>query len=244
MLAKAREAGRAALTADEAKAVCDAYGIATPGEGIAESADLAGDIADDLGYPVVMKIVSPDILHKTDVGGVITNIADRQAAIAAYDVITAAAKHYNANATITGVQVQQQLDAAQEVIVGAATDPSFGKLVAFGLGGVLVEVLRDVTFRLAPTTEQHAKAMLNEITGAEILDGVRGQEGVNRSSVGRTDRQRERAGGRLPGDRGTGSQPSIRHRPPAPPPWMCACCWISTPRRRATGRATKTSLPP
>ena len=183
VLAKAREAGRAALTADEAKAVCDAYGIATPAEGVAESADLAGDIADDLGYPVVMKIVSPDILHKTDAGGVITNIADRQAAIAAYDAITAAAKNYSANATITGVQVQQQLDAAQEVIIGAATDPSFGKLVAFGLGGVLVEVLRDVTFRLAPTTAQHAEAMLNEIAGAEILDGVRGQEGVNRQAL-------------------------------------------------------------
>ena len=183
VLAKAREEGRMALGADEAKAVCDAYGIATPGEGMAASAASAGDIADDLGYPVVMKVVSPDILHKTDAGCVITDIASRQAAADAYEAIVAAARNYDAAAAIAGVQVQQQLDAAQEVIVGAATDPSFGKLVAFGLGGVLVEVLRDVTFRLAPTTEQHAAAMLDEIAGAEILDGVRGQAGVNRQAL-------------------------------------------------------------
>ena len=183
VLDKARAEGRASLYADEAKAVCDAYGIATPREGIAGSAELAGDIADDIGYPVVMKIVSPDILHKSDAGGVVTDIADRAAAMRAHDDILAAAKRHQADARIVGVQVQQQLPAAQEVIVGAATDPSFGKLVAFGLGGVLVEVLRDVTFRLAPTTAEHAEAMLGEIAGAQILDGVRGQEGVDRKAL-------------------------------------------------------------
>ena len=183
VLDKARTEGRASLYADEAKTVCDAYGIATPGEGIAGSAELAGDIADDIGYPVVMKIVSPDILHKSDAGGVVADIADRAAAMRAHDDILAAAKRHQADARIVGVQVQQQLPAAQEVIVGAATDPSFGKLVAFGLGGVLVEVLRDVTFRLAPTTAEHAEAMLGEIAGAQILDGVRGQEAVDRKAL-------------------------------------------------------------
>ena len=183
VLAKAKAEGRSSLHADEAKAVCDAYGIATPKEGIAASAELAGDIADDIGYPVVMKIVSPDILHKSDAGGVIADIDDRAAAMQAHDDIVAAAKRHQADARIVGVQVQQQLPAAQEVIVGAATDPSFGKLVAFGLGGVLVEVLRDVTFRLAPTTAEHAEAMLNEIAGAQILDGVRGQEAVDRKAL-------------------------------------------------------------
>ena len=183
VLANARAEGRSSLHADEAKVVCDAYGIATPREGMAASAEQAADMADDIGYPVVMKIVSPDILHKSDAGGVIADVGNRAAAISAYDDILAAAKRYRADAAIVGVQVQQQLAAAQEVIVGAATDPSFGKLVAFGLGGVLVEVLRDVTFRLAPTTAEHAGAMLNEIAGSQILDGVRGQEAVNRQAL-------------------------------------------------------------
>ena len=183
VLDKAKAEGRASLHADEAKAVCDAYGIATPAEGIAGSAELAGDIADDIGYPVVMKIVSPDILHKSDAGGVVAGVEDRAAAMQAHEDILAAAKRHQADARIVGVQVQRQLPAAQEVIVGAATDPSFGKLVAFGLGGVLVEVLRDVTFRLAPTTAEHAEAMLGEIAGAQILDGVRGQEAVDRKAL-------------------------------------------------------------
>ena len=183
VLDKAKAEGRASLHADEAKVVCDAYGIATPGEGMAATAEAAGDIADGLGYPVVMKIVSPDILHKSDAGGVMANIESRADAIRAFDDIVAAAKRHRADAAIVGVQVQQQLEAAQEVIVGTATDPTFGKLVAFGLGGVLVEVLRDVTFRLAPTTTAHAEAMLGEIAGSAVLDGVRGQPGVNREAL-------------------------------------------------------------
>ena len=183
VLDKAKEEGRTSLNADEAKRICDAYGIATPAEGIAESADLAGDIADDIGYPVVMKVVSPDILHKTDAGCVIVDVADRDAAMAAYHDILARARDYDAGATVVGVQVQQQLAAAQEVIVGATTDPSFGKLVAFGLGGVLVEVMRDVTFRLAPTTASHAQVMLDEIAGSAVLDGVRGQPAVDRGAL-------------------------------------------------------------
>ncbi len=179
----AKREGRTALNADEAKTVCDAYGIPTPAEGVATSADLAGDIADDIGYPVVMKVVSPDILHKTDAGCVIADIGNREAALAAYDEILARANAYDASVAIVGVQVQQQLSAAQEVIVGAATDPSFGKLVAFGLGGVLVEVMRDVTFRLAPATKEQAEAMFGDIAGAAILDGVRGQPGVDKDAL-------------------------------------------------------------
>ena len=183
VLAKVRTEGRASLTALEAKQVCDAYGIPVPEEGMATTAALAGDIADEIGYPVVMKIVSPDILHKTDAGGVITGIEGRDAAVAAYDRIVAAARDYDADADVLGVQVQQQMQAAQEVIVGGVTDPSFGKLVAFGLGGILVEVLKDVTFRLAPATEDDAGAMLDEIAGAEVLRGVRGGPGVDRDAL-------------------------------------------------------------
>ena len=183
VLEEARAENRQALTATEAQALCEAYGIATPPEGSADSATAAADVADRIGYPVVVKVVSPDILHKTDAGGVVANVYDRAGAARAFDDIMAAAKTRHPDARVDGVLVQKQLAAAQEVIVGAVTDPTFGKLVAFGLGGVLVEVLRDVTFRLAPTTREHAAAMLEEIAGAAILDGVRGQPGVDKDAL-------------------------------------------------------------
>lgn len=182
---KAVEAdGRSALTAPEAKAVCDAYAIPLPKEGLATSADEAASLADDIGYPVVMKIVSPDILHKTEAGGVKVGVADADGARAAYDEILKNAKNYKSEADITGVQIQQMLPAgAQEVIVGAVTDPSFGKLVAFGLGGILVEVLKDITFRLAPTEKDQALGMLESIQAAEVLNGVRGADPVDKKAV-------------------------------------------------------------
>ena len=144
---------------------------------------MSGPWADAIGYPVVMKISSADILHKTDAGGVLTDIADGDAAREAYDTLIANAKAYDASANIAGVQIQQQLGAAQEVIVGAVTDPVFGKLVAFGLGGILVEVLKDVTFRLAPTTAEQAASMLDDIRASEVLDGVRGSAAVDRGAL-------------------------------------------------------------
>ena len=183
VLDQVRSDGRSSLTAIEARQVCEAYGIATPREGLVGSAQEAVALADELGYPVVLKVASPDILHKTDAGGVLTNLGDAEEVARGYDAILDNARGYKADAEITGVQVQQMLPAALEVIVGATTDPVFGKLVAFGLGGVLVEVLKDVTFRLAPASWDQAKAMLDEIRGAEILDGVRGARGVNRESL-------------------------------------------------------------
>jgi acetyl coenzyme A synthetase (ADP forming)-like protein len=175
--------GRTSLTAPEGKIVCDAYGIAVPGEGVAASADEAVKLASGMGYPVVMKIVSPDILHKTEAGGVIVGVKDEAAARSAYDTIMANAKGYNASAKIEGVQVQQMLKGGTEVIVGAITDQSFGKLVAFGLGGVLVEVLKDITFRLAPASESDAMSMLDGIQAAEMLKGVRGGDPVDRAAL-------------------------------------------------------------
>ena len=137
-----------------------------------------------MGFPVVLKIVSPDILHKTEAGGVLVGVDDAQAVRSGYDTIVANAKKYHAGAQISGVQVQQMLPTgAQEVIVGAVTDPSFGKLVAFGLGGVLVEVLKDVTFRLAPASREDALSMLDGIQAAEMLKGVRGSEPVDRDAL-------------------------------------------------------------
>jgi acetyl coenzyme A synthetase (ADP forming)-like protein len=183
VLDKAKADGRTALTAPEGKQLCDAYGIAVPKEGVAASAQEAAKLAEGMGFPVVMKIVSPDILHKTEAGGVIVGVKSASEAASAYDTILANARKYKAGAKIDGVQVQQMLQGGQEVIIGAVTDPSFGKLVAFGLGGVLVEVLKDITFRLAPADSNDALSMLDGIAAAEILKGVRGADPVNREAL-------------------------------------------------------------
>jgi acetyl coenzyme A synthetase (ADP forming)-like protein len=186
VLDQALAEGRTSLSAPEAKKVADAYGIPTPGEGLATSAEETAKLAQEIGFPVVLKIVSPEILHKTDAGGVLVGIEDADAASKGYDEIVKNAKAYDANATITGVQVQQMLPSTpdvQEVIIGAVTDPTFGKIVAFGMGGVLVEVLKDVTFRLAPVTADEATTMVEGIQAAEILNGVRGAPGVDKDAV-------------------------------------------------------------
>jgi acetyl coenzyme A synthetase (ADP forming)-like protein len=179
----ARGQGRTALTAPEGKRICDAYGIATPAEGIATSTDETVSCAVEMGLPVVLKIVSPDILHKTEAGGVLVGLDSPQAVQAGYEQIIASARAYAPDARIDGVQVQQMLPPGQEVIIGVTTDPTFGKVIAFGLGGVLVEVLKDVTFRLAPASHDEALSMLDDIAAAEILRGVRGADPVNRDAL-------------------------------------------------------------
>jgi acetyl coenzyme A synthetase (ADP forming)-like protein len=174
---------RTSLTAPEGKLVCDAYGIPVPKEGVATSAAEASKIATGMGFPVVMKIVSPDILHKTEAGGVVVGVKTAADAEKAYADILANAKKYKSDAKIEGIQVQQMLLGGQEVIIGAVTDGSFGKLVAFGLGGVLVEVLKDITFRLAPATKQDALSMLDGIQAHEMLKGVRGSDPANRDAI-------------------------------------------------------------
>ena len=183
ILDQAKTAKREALTAPEARGICEAYGIVIPKEGVAKTADEAVKLASEIGFPVVMKIVSPQILHKTEAGGVIVGVKSAEAAKDAYTAIVGNAKKYDASAEILGVQVQQMLTGGQEVIIGAVTDPAFGKLVAFGLGGILVEVLKDITFRLAPATEEDALSMLDGIAAAEILRGVRGAKPVNRAAL-------------------------------------------------------------
>jgi len=183
ILDKVRAEGRSSLTAPEGKLLCDAYGIPVPKEVVSASAEDAAKAATEMGYPVVMKIVSPDILHKTEAGGVIVGVASADEAKAGYDKILANAKSYKADAKIEGIQVQQMLKGGTEVIVGSITDGSFGKLVAFGLGGVLVEVLKDITFRLAPATKEDALSMLDGIQAKEMLHGVRGGDAVNRDAL-------------------------------------------------------------
>src|SRR5436309_6567309 len=174
---------RTSLTAPEGKLVCDAYGIAVPKEGVASSGAEAAKLATSMGFPVVLKIVSPEILHKTEAGGVLVGLKSANDVQKGYDTIVANARKYNAKTNIQGVQGQQMLAGRQEVIVGAVTDQSFGKLVAFGLGGVLVEVLKDITFRLAPATREDALSMLDGVAAAEILKGVRGAQPVSREAL-------------------------------------------------------------
>jgi acetyl coenzyme A synthetase (ADP forming)-like protein len=174
---------RSSLTAPEGKLVCDAYGIPVPKEGVAKSAAEAVKLASGMGFPVVMKIVSPDILHKTEAGGVMVGIKTAEDVEKNYATILANAKKYKSDAKIEGIQVQQMLLGGQEVIIGAVTDGSFGKLVAFGLGGVLVEVLKDITFRMAPATKEDALSMLDGIQAHEMLKGVRGSDPANRDAI-------------------------------------------------------------
>jgi acetyl coenzyme A synthetase (ADP forming)-like protein len=183
VLDKAKADGRTALTAPEGKALCDAYAIPVPQEGVASSAAEAAKLASGMGFPVVLKIVSRDILHKTEAGGVLVGLKTADEVSKGYETILANAKKYKASAKIDAVQVQQMLSGGQEVIVGAVTDGSFGKLVAFGMGGVLVEVLKDITFRLAPATKDDALSMLDGIQAAEMLKGVRGGAAVDRDAL-------------------------------------------------------------
>jgi acetyl coenzyme A synthetase (ADP forming)-like protein len=183
ILDKVKAEGRTSLTAPEGKLVCDAFGIPVPKEGVAASAAEAAKLATAMGFPVVLKIVSPEILHKTEAGGVLVGVKSADDVAKGYDTIIANAKKYNAKANLLGVQVQQMLTGGQEVIIGAVTDQSFGKLVAFGLGGILVEVLKDITFRLAPATRDDALSMLDGVQAAEILKGVRGADPVDREAL-------------------------------------------------------------
>jgi acetyl coenzyme A synthetase (ADP forming)-like protein len=176
-------AGRRALTAPEAQQLCEAYGISTPKQALATTPSEAAEAAARLGFPVVLKIISDDILHKTDAGGVVVGVENAADVRAGFERLVKNAKTYKTDASIQGVQVQQMLKGGQEVIVGAVTDASFGKMIAFGLGGVLVEVMKDITFRMAPVSENEALSMLDSVAAAEVLRGVRGGKGVDRAAL-------------------------------------------------------------
>ncbi len=179
----AKASGRSALSPAECRKLCEACAIPLPKAAMALSAAEAGRAAAALGFPVVMKIVSPDILHKTDAGGVVLNVRSAAEAEQAYERIVAGARAHKPDAKVAGVEIQQMLEGGQEVIVGATADPSFGKVVAFGIGGVLVEVLKDITFRLAPASRDDALSMIDGIAAAEILNGVRGAAPIDKGAL-------------------------------------------------------------
>jgi acetyl-CoA synthetase (ADP-forming) len=168
-----REESRKNLFEAEAKAVCADYGIPVTRTELAKNEKEAVGHAQKLGYPVVLKIVSPDIVHKSDIGGVMVNLKNDKDVHSAYKQILANVKKHMPKARITGMLVQEMAPAATEVIVGSIKDPQFGPALMFGLGGVFVEVLKDVTFRIAPITEEEAREMIAEVKAYPLLKGYR-----------------------------------------------------------------------
>ncbi len=179
----ARSKGRTALTEIEAKQVFSAYGLPVTATLLSKSEDEAVKFASEIGFPVVMKIVSPDILHKSDAGAVKVNIKDEAGVREAYQTILKNSLAYNADAEIDGVVVQEMAPWATEIIIGSVNDATFGPTVMFGLGGIFVEVLKDVTFRVAPFSVEEAMSMQDEIRSAAILRGARGEKPRDRKAL-------------------------------------------------------------
>jgi acetyltransferase len=170
-----RGANGQALVERTAKQLLSLYGIPTTAEQLATSPDEAVSAARQIGYPVVLKIESPDITHKTEAGGVLLNIQDADAVRAGYARIIDSARSYHPAATISGVLVQQMASPGREMIVGMTRDPDFGPAVAVGLGGIFVEVLKDVALGVPPLSDIAARNMLDRLRGKAILEGTRGQ---------------------------------------------------------------------
>ncbi|MFA5645960.1 MAG: acetate--CoA ligase family protein [Candidatus Ratteibacteria bacterium] len=170
---KVEKSGRNILTDFEAREVFEAYGFRAPRRTLAKSAEEAIAAAESIYYPVVAKIASPDILHKTEAGGVQVGISNASEMKKAFEKIVSSAKAYKKNAIIEGVEVQEMVTGIQETIIGVKKDPQFGHLLMFGLGGIFVELLGDVTFRIVPIGAKEAEGMLNDIKGAKLLQGYR-----------------------------------------------------------------------
>jgi acyl-CoA synthetase (NDP forming) len=171
------------LTEREAKAVLACYGVPVVGEQLVQSAAKAAAAAQALGFPVAMKVESPDIPHKTEAGVIRLNLTTAEDVKAAHDAVMANAYKYNAKARINGVLVQPMVPSGTEIMVGAKIDPLFGPMIITGLGGILVELLKDTAVELAPVTQHEAKAMLGRLKGQAMLSGFRGAEPVNQDKL-------------------------------------------------------------
>ena len=169
----ARRAGRTLLSEVESKQLLEEAGIPVVPTRLATSRAEAVRIANEIGLPAVLKVISPDITHKSDVGGVKVGLETAGQVRSAYDSIMSSARAAAPTASIEGVSVQSMAEPGVEVIVGATRDPQFGHVVMFGLGGVLVEMLRDVSMRLVPVEPRDARAMIREIKGLPLLQGYR-----------------------------------------------------------------------
>lgn len=183
IIKRALAEGRRGLLEPEAETVCLEYGIPAPSFKIAMSSSSAAAFAGELGYPVVLKVVSPEIVHKTDVGGVIVGLSSSDAVESAYQRVLENVRIQRPDARISGVLVQKMAPESTEVIVGSVNDPQFGPTIVFGLGGVFVEILKDVSFRIAPLEERDAREMITEIRGHSILNGYRGFPAADQETI-------------------------------------------------------------
>ncbi|MEN8249867.1 MAG: acetate--CoA ligase family protein, partial [Bacteroidota bacterium] len=175
VMKKSKEEGRTYIPEYLAAEVVEAYKLPVVPNGFATSPKEAGDIADKIGYPVVMKVMSDDIVHKFDVKGVILDVSSREEAEAGYNQIIKNVGERMPDAKIDGIFIAKQVKPGTEVILGIKRDPSFGSVVMFGLGGVFVEVFKDVSFRVAPIDKETAIDMINEIKSTGMLQGARGR---------------------------------------------------------------------
>lgn len=173
IIALARREGRKALLETEAKAICTEYAIPVTTFKLAKKPEEAVAFARQIGFPIVLKIVSPDIIHKSDAGGVMVNLKTPAEVRSAYRKILENVKKYNPAAKVAGVLIQEMAPQSTEVIVGAIKDPQFGQTLMFGLGGIFVELLKDVTFRIAPLTRADAYEMVTKVKAYPLLKGYR-----------------------------------------------------------------------
>ncbi len=173
ILSEVKKERRKNLLETEAKIICKDYGIPITDFALARTEAEAVKHAKKMGFPVVLKIVSPDIVHKSDVGGVMVNLSKGEDVSKGYRQILANVKKHQPKARVTGILVQEMAPSSTEVIVGSMKDPQFGPTIMFGLGGIFVEVLRDVTFRIAPLTEEEAREMITEVKAYPLLKGYR-----------------------------------------------------------------------
>ena len=180
---KARSENRTFLLEPESKQIMKLLEIKTTEYQVATDKSEAKVIARKIGFPVVMKIVSPQVIHKTDAGGVKLNVNSDNEVAAAFDEITRNARNYNAKADIRGVLIEKMVKPSTEIIIGVTRDPTFGPAIMFGLGGIFVELLKDVSFRIAPITQSDAKEMINEIKALPMLQGFRGGPNVDLKNI-------------------------------------------------------------
>ena len=179
----ARDDGRNVLLPHEAAAVVKAYGIVAPDSLLATSAEEAVLHADTIGYPVVMKVVSPDILHKTDIGGVELNLTNSEMVRIAFEEIMRKARRGRPLAKIYGITVDKMVPKGREMIIGMNRDPQFGPMIMFGLGGIYVNFLKDVAFKLAPLNERDAQEIIENTRSFSLLKGVRGEPAADIESL-------------------------------------------------------------
>jgi acyl-CoA synthetase (NDP forming) len=170
-----KDDGRNVLFPHEAAQAIEAYGISAPASRLATTADEAVQYADEMGYPVVMKVVSPDIMHKTDIGGVELNLTNASMICIAFDEIMRKSRKAQPLAKIYGITVDKMVPRGREMIIGMSRDPQFGPMIMFGLGGIYVNYLKDVAFRLAPMNERDAQQMMEGTRSYSLLKGVRGE---------------------------------------------------------------------